>query len=56
LVLTTTDPAVLIGNLSRFPPQGEVYQLQNRSNWFYRRTQKLRSPAVDKFTVQIGGS
>lgn len=29
LVLTTKDPAKLIGNLTQFPPKGDLYQLQN---------------------------
>ncbi|SFW74794.1 hypothetical protein [Amycolatopsis australiensis] len=29
LVLTTKDPARLVGQLSQFPPQADIYQLQN---------------------------
>jgi hypothetical protein len=55
LVLTTKDPAVLSGNLSSFPPQGEVYQLQNPIELVLPEDPEATVATIDKFPVQIGG-
>jgi hypothetical protein len=55
LVLTTKDPAVLTGSLSSFPPQGEVYQLQNPIELVLPEDSEATVATIDKFPVQIGG-
>lgn len=55
LVLTTKDPAVLIGSLSSFPPQGEIYQLDNPVDLVVPEDPDATVARIDKFPVQIGG-
>ncbi|MFG2260968.1 hypothetical protein [Streptomyces mirabilis] len=43
LVLTTKDPAKLIGTITQYPPKGDLYQLQIRSIWSTWRTLTPRS-------------
>lgn len=57
LVLTTKNPAVLIGNLTQFPPQGDLYQLQDPIELVQANTTQGEAEVVatiKEFPLQIG--
>ncbi|MEU8178981.1 hypothetical protein AB0C14_39480 [Microbispora hainanensis] len=55
LVLETKNPARLIGNLTEFPPRGDLYQLQNPVDLILPETPDVTVASIQKFPVQVGG-
>jgi hypothetical protein len=55
LVLTTKDPAKLIGTLTQFPPRGDLYQLQNPVNLVDLENPNVTVATIEKFPVKVGG-
>jgi hypothetical protein len=55
LILTTKDPAVLIGNLTQFPPRGDLYQLQNPVDLVLPDDPDTTIATIQKFPVKVGG-
>ena len=55
LMLTTKDPAKLIGNLTRFPPKGDLYQLQNPVDLIDLENPDTVIATIQKFPVKVGG-
>lgn len=55
LVLTTKDPAKLIGSLSQFPPKGDLYQLQNPVDLVLPDNPDTTIATIEKFPVNVGG-
>lgn len=53
LVLTTKDPAKIIGQLTQYPPRGDLYQLQNPVDLI--DDDKNVVATIQKFPVKIGG-
>lgn len=55
LVLTTKNPAQLIGTLTQFPPKGDLYQLQNPVDLVLPDDPDVTIATIQKFPVQVGG-
>lgn len=55
LVLTTKNPGMLVGQLSHFPPRGELYQLQNPIDLVLPDNPDETVASIDKFPVKVGG-
>jgi hypothetical protein len=55
LVLETRNPAVLIGNLTQFPPRGDLYRLQNPVDLVLPDAPDLTIATIDRFPVKVGG-
>lgn len=55
LVLTTKDPAMLVGRLTQFPPRGDLYQLQNPVDLVLPDDEDTTIATIQKFPVKLGG-
>jgi len=55
LILTTKDPAKLIGTLTQFPPRGDLYQLQNPVDLIDLENPDVTVATIEKFPVKVGG-
>ena len=55
LVLTTKDPAQLIGSLTQFPPKGDLYQLQNPVDLIDLEDPGTTVATIQAFPVNVGG-
>lgn len=55
LVLTTKDPVVLIGQLTQFPPRGDLYQLQKPVELVDPEDPAKVLAVIEKFPVEVGG-
>ncbi|MFD9891362.1 hypothetical protein ACFWY9_18620 [Amycolatopsis sp. NPDC059027] len=55
LVLTTKDPAMLVGKLTQFPPRGDLYQLQNPVDLVLPDDPDTTIATIQKFPVKVGG-
>lgn len=55
LVLTTKDPALLIGKLTQFPPRGDLYQLQNPVDLVLPDDPDTTIATIQRFPVKVGG-
>jgi hypothetical protein len=55
LILTTKDPAKLIGALTQFPPKGDLYQLQNPVDLIDLENPDTTVATIQKFPVKVGG-
>ncbi len=55
LILTTKDPALLIGKLTQFPPKGDLYQLQNPVDLVLPDDADTTIATIEKFPVKVGG-
>ncbi|MFB9689501.1 hypothetical protein [Amycolatopsis plumensis] len=55
LVLTTKDPAKLIGQLTQFPPSGDIYQLQNPVDLVLPDNPDDTVATLQQFPVKVGG-
>ena len=55
LILTTKDPAKLIGSLTQFPPKGDLYQLQNPVDLIDLENPDTVVATIQKFPVKVGG-
>ncbi|MCO6009249.1 hypothetical protein NE236_30190 [Actinoallomurus purpureus] len=55
LILTTRDPAKLIGTLTQFPPKGDLYQLQNPVDLIDLENPDTTVATIQKFPVKVGG-
>lgn len=55
LILTTKDPAKLIGKLTQFPPKGDLYQLQNPVDLVGLENPDTVVATIEKFPVKVGG-
>lgn len=56
LVLTTKDPAKLIGSLTQFPPKGDLYKLQNPVDLVLPDDTRAEPLAtIERFPVKVGG-
>ncbi|MFE9454400.1 hypothetical protein [Streptomyces sp. NPDC006739] len=55
LVLTTKNPAQLIGQLTQFPPKGDLYQLQNPVDLVLPDDPDTTIATIQKFPVKVGG-
>jgi hypothetical protein len=55
LVLTTKNPAQLIGKLTQFPPKGDLYQLQNPVDLINMENPDTVVATIQKFPVKVGG-
>jgi len=55
LILTTKDPAKLIGSLTQFPPKGDLYQLQNPVDLIDLENPDTVVATIKQFPVKVGG-
>ncbi|WP_329203558.1 hypothetical protein [Streptomyces sp. NBC_01435] len=55
MVLTTRDPAKIIGQLTRFPPRGDLYQLQNPVDFADPDNPDMTVATLQKFPGKVGG-
>jgi hypothetical protein len=55
LVLTTKDPAKLIGTLTQFPPKGDLYKLQNPVDLVLLDEPNTTIATIERFPVKVGG-
>lgn len=55
VILTTKDPAKLIGKLTQFPPRGDLYQLQNPVDLVMPDDPDTTIATIQKFPVKVGG-
>lgn len=55
LILTTKDPAKLIGQLTQFPPRGDLYRLQNPVDLVDLENPDVTVATIQKFPVKVGG-
>lgn len=55
LILTTKDPAKLVGQLTQFPPRGDLYQLQNPVDLIDLENPDVTIATIEKFPVKVGG-
>jgi hypothetical protein len=55
LVLTTKNPGKLVGQLTSFPPKGELYRLQNPIDLVLPDNPDETIASLDKFPVKVGG-
>lgn len=54
LVLTTKNPSRFVGNPTQFPPQGDVYKLQNPIDLVVPDDPDQDIGTIDKFPLKIG--
>lgn len=55
LILTTKNPAKLIGKLAQFPPTSDLYQLQNPVDLIDLENPDITVATIEKFPVKVGG-
>lgn len=55
LILTTKDPARLVGQLTQFPPRGDLYRLQNPVDLVDLENPDVTVATIQKFPVKVGG-
>ncbi|MEV4051913.1 hypothetical protein AB0J55_12085 [Amycolatopsis sp. NPDC049688] len=55
LVLTTKEPATLIGQLTQFPPRGDLYRLQNPVDLVLPDDPDTTIASIQQFPVKVGG-
>ncbi|MCX5096591.1 hypothetical protein OOK36_49335 [Streptomyces sp. NBC_00365] len=55
LVLTTKNPAKLIGTLTQYPPRSDLYQLQNPVELIDLENPDIVVATIQKLPVKIGG-
>ncbi|MFI8887004.1 hypothetical protein [Streptomyces sp. NPDC053813] len=55
IVLTTKDPMVLIGQLTQFPPRGDLFQLEKPVELVTEDDPTKVVAVIEKFPVKIGG-
>jgi len=55
LVLTTKNPAQLVGQLTQFPPRGDLYRLQNPVDLVLPDDPDTTIATIQKFPVKVGG-
>ncbi|QLJ06389.1 hypothetical protein HZZ00_19440 [Streptomyces sp. NEAU-sy36] len=55
LVLTTKDPAKLIGKLTQYPPRGDLYQLQDPVDLVLPDDPDTTIATIQKFPAKVGG-
>ncbi|KAI8870987.1 hypothetical protein GQ42DRAFT_9449 [Ramicandelaber brevisporus] len=55
LVLTTKEPMKLVGQLTQFPPRGDLYQLQNPVDLVLPDDPDTAIATIEKFPVKVGG-
>ncbi|WP_020673443.1 twin-arginine translocation signal domain-containing protein [Amycolatopsis nigrescens] len=55
LVLTTKDPAQLVGKLTQFPPRGDLYKLQNPVELVLPEDPDTTIVTIQRFPVKVGG-
>lgn len=55
LVLTTKEPGMLVGQLTQFPPRGDLYQLQNPIDLVLPDDPDTTIASIQKFPVKVGG-
>ncbi|MFE6615555.1 hypothetical protein [Amycolatopsis sp. NPDC057786] len=55
LVLTTKDPAQLVGHLTQFPPSGDHYRLQNPVDLILPDEPDSTIATIQRFPVKVGG-
>ncbi|KAI8874368.1 hypothetical protein GQ42DRAFT_159843 [Ramicandelaber brevisporus] len=55
LVLTTKNPAKLVGQLTQFPPRGDLYQLQSPVELVLPDEPETTIATIEKFPVKMGG-
>lgn len=55
LVLTTKDPAQLVGQLTQFPPRGDLYRLQNPVDLILPDEPDSTIATIQRFPVRVGG-
>jgi hypothetical protein len=55
LVLETKNPAKLVGQLTQFPPRGDLYQLQNPVDLVLPDEPDITIATIQKFPVKVGG-
>ncbi|GHG03214.1 hypothetical protein GCM10017567_18430 [Amycolatopsis bullii] len=55
LVLTTKEPAKLIGQLTQFPPSGDIYQLRNPVDLVLPDNPDDTVATLQQFPVKVGG-
>lgn len=55
LILTTKDPAKLIGHLTQYPPKGDLYQLQSPVELVDLENPDITVATLQKLPVKIGG-
>lgn len=55
LILTTKNPAQLVGQLTQFPPRGDLYQLQNPVDLIDLENPDVTVATIQKFPVKVGG-
>lgn len=56
LVLSTKNPVQLTSKLTKFPPKGDIYQLQNAMELVLPDDPGTTIVKIDKFPVKVGGS
>ncbi|MFD8134499.1 hypothetical protein [Streptomyces mirabilis] len=54
-MLTTKDPAKLIGTLTQYPPKGDLYQLQSPVDLIDLENPDIVVATIQKLPVKIGG-
>jgi hypothetical protein len=54
LVLTTKDPAVLMGRLTSFPPKNDMYQLQNPVELVSPHDRSTTVATITQFPLKVG--
>ncbi|MFJ6012271.1 hypothetical protein [Streptomyces sp. NPDC092952] len=55
LILTTREPMVLIGQLTQFPPRGDLYQLEKPVELVDPEDPTKVRAVIEKFPVKVGG-
>ncbi|TVT07978.1 hypothetical protein FNH07_14165 [Amycolatopsis bartoniae] len=55
LVLTTKDPGKLVGQLTQFPPRGDLYKLQNPIDLVLPDNPDETIASIEKFPVKVAG-
>ncbi|MFF2130607.1 hypothetical protein ACFVW1_35620 [Streptomyces olivochromogenes] len=55
LVLTTKEPMVLIGQLTQYPPRGDLYQLEKPVELVAPEDPTKVLAVIEKFPVKVGG-
>ncbi|MFD7117532.1 hypothetical protein ACFWAA_10855 [Streptomyces sp. NPDC059922] len=55
LILTTKDPARLIGKLTQYPPKGDLYQLQEPVDLVLPDDPDTVIATIEKFPAKVGG-
>ncbi|MFJ2589841.1 hypothetical protein [Streptomyces sp. NPDC087538] len=55
LVLTTKEPMVLLGQLTQFPPRGDLYKLEKPVELVDLEDPTTVLAVIEKFPVKVGG-